>query len=303
MNMDICIIGAGIAGLTAAIYAQRAGLTAVVLERNIYGGQITESAAIDNYPGMAGTDGATLANALYEQATAQGAQLLFEGAESVEKGADGLFTIKTNADEHTARAVIFAGGATHRKLGCEGEARLAAHGVSYCATCDGAFHRGKTAAVVGGGNTALEDALFLANMCEKVYIIHRRDSFRGDSVLAEAVLANPKIEALLDAQVAEITGEKHVDGAVVRFRDGSERRLELSGVFIAVGVVPDCSVIAGLAQLDEGGYVVAGEDCATTCEGLFVAGDCRTKQLRQLVTAAADGANAAFAAGNHLAKR
>ena len=298
--MDICIIGAGIAGLTAALYAQRAGLRAVVIEREIYGGQIVQSGEVDNYPGIAHTDGVTLANSLYEQATAQGAEVRFENVEKVESDGNGKFTVKTSAGEYSPKSVIFAGGATHRKLGCKGEQEFAGRGVSYCATCDGAFYRGKTAAVVGGGNTALEDAMFLANMCEKVYIIHRRNEFRGDRVLSDAVLANPKIEAVLDAQLEEITGEGKVEQLRVVYRDGSRRELEVNGVFIAVGIVPDCSAVSELTELDEGGYIVAGEDGVTQCKGLFVAGDCRTKPLRQLVTAAADGANAAFSAANYI---
>ena len=298
---DICIIGAGVAGLTAAIYARRAGLSCVVLEKNIYGGQMAESAQIDNYPGMPATDGVTIANAVYEQAAAQGAEVLFEAVESVTAGE--RFTVRTTAGTHEARAVIIAGGAKRRLLGCDGEERLSGKGVSYCATCDGAFFRGKTVAVNGGGNTALEDALFLANLCEKVYLIHRRDEFRADRVLVEAALRHDRIETVMDAQVSAITGDRTVDGLEIAFRDGSSRRLEVSGIFIAIGLVPDNGMFAELVELDGSGYIVAGETGETSREGVFAAGDCRTKQLRQIVTAASDGANAAFSAAAWLAKR
>ncbi|MBE6754065.1 MAG: FAD-binding protein [Ruminococcaceae bacterium] len=297
--MDVCIIGAGIAGLTAAIYVQRAGLQSVIFERSIYGGQIIVSPTVDNYPGMPGIDGATLANAVYEQATAQGAELRFEDVLSIERQEDG-FAVTTTEGSTTFPAVIFAGGAARRSLGCEGEERFNGRGVSYCATCDGAMYRGKTAAVIGGGNTALEDALYLANLCEKVYIIHRRNEFRGDRVLAEAVLNNPRIEAVLDAQLSAITGDRHVEGLDVVFRDGSTRHLDVSGVFIAIGLSPDTALLKGIVPLDEGGYALAGEDCSAGIPGLFVAGDCRSKPLRQLVTAASDGAVAAFGAANYI---
>ncbi len=298
--IDICVIGAGIAGLTAAMYAQRAGLTAVVLERTMYGGQMAQSSEIANYPCVPSTDGPTLCNAIYEQATKSGAEVRFEEVTALELSGDMTWTITTAAGEIRAKAVIVANGVKRRLLGCEGEQRLSGRGVSYCATCDGAFFRKKTVAVVGGGNTALEDALFLANLCERVYLIHRRDTFRGDKVLSDAVLAKENIEPIYNANVAEIYGERSVSGARVSFNDGSEKDIEVSAVFVAIGQIPDNGLLEGLAKLDEGGYIVAGEDGKTGCTGLFTAGDCRTKQLRQIVTAAADGANAAFSAANYI---
>ncbi|MBQ9993394.1 MAG: FAD-dependent oxidoreductase [Clostridia bacterium] len=296
---DICIIGAGIAGLTAAIYAQRAGLSCVVLEKNIYGGQMSESAEIDNYPCFPHTDGATLSNAVYEQATSQGADVRFEEVISVSDEGD-IKKVTTSGGEYECRAVIFAGGAKRRLLGCEGEDKYTARGVSYCATCDGAFYRGKQVAVVGGGNTALEDALFLANMCEKVYLIHRRDSFRGDKVLSDAVRRNEKIELVLSAQVSAIRGEAKVSGVDVTYTSGEQTHLEVSGVFVAVGLIPDTSLLEGIVAPGEGGYIEADETGVTEARGFFVAGDCRKKQLRQIVTAASDGANAAFSAANYI---
>ena len=299
--VDICIIGAGIAGLTAALYAHRAGLTTVVLEKNIYGGQMTESAEIENYPCVPHTDGVTLANAVYEQATAQGAEVLFEEALSIEC-CEKIWKITTNAAVHEAKTVIYANGVKRRLLGCDGEARLSGRGVSYCATCDGAFYRKKTTVVVGGGNTALEDALFLSNMCEKVYLIHRRNAFRGEKILADAVRQRENIELVLEAQVERITGENNVDGVDVIFNDGTKKHFETNGVFVAVGLIPDNSLIKGIAEIDEAGYIIAEETGKTSCEGLFAAGDCRTKALRQIVTAASDGANAATSAFEYISR-
>lgn len=292
---DVVIIGGGIAGLTAALYTQRAGHDCVVIEKNVCGGQIVQSGEVENYPGIKSTDGPSIAMTLWEQATAQGAEVIFDAAVSLEldEEIDKKMVLLSNGEVIYAKTVIWAGGAKHRKLGCKGEDEFSGRGVSYCATCDGAFYRGKTAAIVGGGNTALEDALFLSRICEKVYLIHRRDTFRGEAVLAEAVKKQENIELILNANVTEITGDKKVSGARIALGDGSEREIEISGIFIAVGVVPDTEMLRGLVELDEAGYVVAGEDCKTNVDGIFVAGDCRTKALRQLVTAACDGANAA----------
>ncbi len=300
--VDICIIGAGIAGLTAAVYAHRSGLSTVILEKYIYGGQMTESAEIENYPCVPRTDGVTLANAAYEQAVAQGAEVLFEEVVSVEDSGD-FKRVTTTAGVREARCVIIANGAKRRRLGCDGEERLSGRGVSYCATCDGAFYRGKTALVVGGGNTALEDAAFLANLCEKVYLVHRRQEFRGDRVLVDAVMKRGNIELVLDAQVERITGEDRVCGAEIIFRDGARRTIDTDAVFVAVGLVPDTAIVSGLCETDSAGYIIAGETCETTCAGIYAAGDCRTKRLRQIVTAAADGANAANSAFEYLTKK
>jgi len=300
--VDICIIGAGIAGLTAAVYAHRSGLTTVILEKNIYGGQMVESAEIDNYPCVPHTDGVTLANAAYEQAVAQGAEVLFEEVQNIED-CGSFKKITTNCGVYEAKTVIIANGAKRRMLGCDGEERLSGKGVSYCATCDGAFYRGKTAAVVGGGNTALEDALFLSNLCEKVYLIHRRQEFRGERVLADAVRMRENIELVLEAQVERITGENSVDGADIIFNDGSRRHIDTNAVFVAVGLVPDTSLVSSIVDTDSAGYICADETCETSCEGFYAAGDCRTKKLRQIVTAAADGANAASSAFEYITRK
>ena len=294
---DICIIGAGAAGLTAAIYARRAGHSVVVFEKSLPGGQIGQATDVENYPGTGKIGGADLAMRMFEQATGYGADIRFEEIIEVKLNGKSKIII-TQAGEIEAKAVIFAGGARRRLLGCPGEERLSGHGVSYCATCDGAFYKGKQVAVVGGGNTALEDALYLANLCEKVYLIHRRDEFRGESVLAEACRNNEKIELVLSAHVDEIFGKTVVEEVTVT--SGSEtQKLAVSGVFIAVGLIPDTSILDGQVEL-ENGYILAGEDGITNLPGVFAAGDCRRKQLRQVITACADGANAAFSAGAYL---
>jgi len=296
---DIVIIGAGIAGMTAAIYARRAGLSALLIEKNIFGGQMVESSEIGNYPGIPNTTGPELSAAVYEQASALGAEFIFDTVTELYKKED-RWTITCASAEYIAKAVIFANGATHRKLGCEGEEEFAQKGVSYCATCDGSFFKGKTVAVVGGGNTALEDALFLSNMCAKVYLIHRRDQFRGDRVLADAVSERDNIELVLNSRVDKIVGEQRVSGTEVVDLSGERRIIEVSAVFVAVGVQPDTALVADLVKRDEFGYVIADENGETGVEGLYAAGDCRSKRLRQIVTAAADGANAAFNAANYI---
>lgn len=296
---DIVIIGAGIAGMTAAIYARRAGLTAVLIEKNIFGGQMVESAEIGNYPGVPNTTGPDLSAAVYEQASGLGAEFVFDTVTAITRK-ENAWNVSCGGGEYAAKAVIFANGAIHRKLGCEGEEQFAQKGVSYCATCDGSFFRGKDVAVVGGGNTALEDALFLANMCSKVYLIHRRDQFRGDRVLVDAVKERDNIELMLESQVERIFGDQRVAGAEVADKSGKKRILDVSAVFVAVGVQPDTELLDGLASRDKSGYILADENGETGVEGLYAAGDCRAKRLRQIVTAAADGANAAFSASNYI---
>ena len=296
---DIMIIGAGIAGLTAAIYGRRAGLTVALLEKNIFGGQMVESAEVENYPGVPSTTGPELAAAAYEQAEKLGAEVIYDTCTALERDGS-VWNITGASQNYQAKAVIIANGAVHRKLGCDGEERLAQRGVSYCATCDGAFFRGRDVAVVGGGNTALEDALFLANMCSKVYIIHRRDQFRGDKVLVDAVRQRENIQLVLDSQVTRIFGENKVSGAEVTGKNGETKNIDLSAVFVAIGVQPDTEVFASLVSRDSIGYIIADENGETGIEGLYAAGDCRAKRLRQIVTAAADGANAAFSAANYI---
>ena len=300
-QIDIVIIGAGTAGLTAAIYACRSGLSCVVLEENMYGGQIVNTGEIENYPGMPGVTGFDFANALHRQAEALGAKSQCAPVSAISKS-DPWFYVETPSATWIAKAVIAATGAVHRKLGCEGEERLTGMGVSYCATCDGAFFKGKSVAVVGGGNTAAEDALYLSGICREVHLIHRRDQFRAHQATVRRLLAAPNVTPHYQATVQQITGDKRVEGILLSSPNG-EQRLEVQGVFVAIGLSPNNQLFAPLCRLDEGGYFAAGEDCRTTCDGLFAAGDTRAKPLRQLVTAAADGAVAASMAAVYVGER
>lgn len=294
---DLLVIGAGPAGLTAAIYGQRAGLSVMVFDKNMYGGQLILSSEIENYPAVEKIDGTQLAINLYTQATALGAEVKFEEVTGIQLEGKTKKVVTTKG-EYEGRAVILAGGATRRKLGCPGEETFAGRGVSYCATCDGAFYRGKTVAIVGGGNTALEDALFLANNCQKVYLIHRRDAFRGEKIMQDAILQRENIEIVYSATVAAIEGGDFVERAIVNTPQG-ERVLAVSGVFVAIGLVPETALFKGMLPLTDEGYVDTGENCATAIPGVFVAGDIRRKPLRQIITAASDGAVAAVAAASY----
>ncbi|WP_312645716.1 thioredoxin-disulfide reductase [Hydrogenoanaerobacterium sp.] len=296
---DVIIVGAGCAGLTAAVYAIRAGLSVLVFEKYMYGGQISVSSEVENYPSIEKISGPDLSNNIYQQAINQGADIRFEEVLSVQL--DGTEkTVTTAENTYAAKAVIIANGVQRRTLGCAGEEEFTGRGVSYCATCDGAFFRGKTVAVVGGGNTALEDALFLSNLCEKVYIIHRSEALRGEKVMRDAVLSRANITVLYDTTVQEIRGESKVSSVHVQNSQTDESSvLPVDAVFIAIGLAPDNQIFSALA-LDSAGYLVADENCTTAIPGVYVAGDNRTKLLRQIITAAADGAVAAFQAANYI---
>ena len=292
---DIIIIGAGTAGLSAAIYGLRAGKKVLVLEQLSYGGQIVNTPEIENYPGIKNISGFDFATGLYEQATALGAEVRYEQVTGIADGAEKQ--VITTEGTYSCKAIIIATGAKNRPLGLEREEELIGGGVSYCATCDGAFYKNRPVAVNGGGNTALEDALFLSNSCSKVYLIHRRDSFRGEAKQVEQLKAKENVEFVLNATVTALLGEDQVEGVEVTDKiSGEKRTLQVDGLFIAIGQMPENAVFAPLIKLDEAGYVVAGEDCRTNVEGIYAAGDCRTKTVRQLTTAAADGAVAALAA-------
>lgn len=295
---DILIIGGGPAGLTAAIYALRYGYSASVFEAAAFGGQVVLTAEVDNYPGVANTSGYALAMAMYKQAEELGAEFIPERVIGISAN-ESVKTVVTENGRYDGAAIIIANGAKRRKLDCPGEGKLSGRGVSYCATCDGAFFRGKDVAIVGGGNTALEDAIFLSKGCAKVYLIHRRDGFRGNKSLVDAVKQNPKIEILYNAQLTEIVGEKVVEQALVVVGEDA-RTLAVSGVFIAVGTEPDNGFLDSQLKLSKDGYICSNEDCKTIMEGVFVAGDSRVKKLRQIVTATADGAAAAFMAASFL---
>lgn len=294
---DVVVVGGGIAGLTAAIYACRAGRSVLVLEAEACGGQIISTLDIENYPAMMGVSGAELGKKLETQAEELGAEVEYEEVLKVVKDGDG-FLVKTDDGEYRARKVVIATGAKEKKLGLAREDELVGRGVSYCATCDGAFYKGKTVAVIGGGNTALADALYLADLCEKVYLVHRRDEFRGDAAEVEKLRQRGNVEFVLGYVPSEILGEAKVTGLklVPSGLAGSAeegRELAVDGMFVAIGRVPATGAFVDLVELDSDGYVVAGEDCQTSCPGVLVAGDCRTKDVRQLVTAAGDGAVAA----------
>ena len=295
--VDVLIIGAGPAGLSAAIYVERAGKHAVVLEAMTVGGQILNTPEVANYPGIKETTGFDFSMALYEQATELGAEVEFERASSIEDLGDIKKVTTDSGKTFIARAVILATGAKNRHLGIDKEEELTGSGVSYCATCDGAFFKGKDVAVNGGGNTALEDALFLTNYCNKVYIIHRRVEFRGEPQNLEAVQKKENIEFVLNSTIAELKGDKALEAVVVKDKFTEElREIPVSGLFIAIGQVPDNGDFENVVDLDSTGYIAADESCKTKTPGVFVAGDCRTKQVRQLTTAASDGAIAALAA-------
>ncbi len=321
---DMIIIGAGTAGLTAAIYGLRAGKSVLVLEQASYGGQIINTPAIENYPGIERVSGYEFASRLYQQAEKLGMEYRSEkvtglklaelsqeetppGKIPVGKGeavSDSSIgkkgkLVETSSGSYMARTVILATGAKNRPLGVEREEEFVGKGVSYCATCDGMFFRGKEVAVAGGGNTALEDAAFLANYCAKVYLIHRREQFRGEEKLVSELAQKENVEFLLNKTVTGLHGDAVLQAVTIHDKvSGKDEKLAVSGLFVAIGRVPENQAFAGLIDLDENGYVLSGEECHTNIEGIFAAGDCRRKTVRQLTTAAADGAVAALAAAS-----
>jgi len=293
---DIVIIGAGPAGMSAAVYAQRAGMSTVVYEAKMYGGQIVNTPEVENYPAVKNISGFDFATNLYDQMTSLGAELRMEPVVAIEGDVTSGFTVRSEYSSESAKAVIIATGATNRQAGLEDEERLTGHGVSYCATCDGAFFRDKVVAVYGGGNTAAEDALYLAGIASKVYIIHRRNQFRAEQNLVDLMKANDKIEIMTPKIVTGLKGtDKLTAISVTDMADGREQMIDVDALFIAIGQIPAAEPFKDLVQ-QENGYIVAGEDCRTSTEGIFVAGDGRTKTVRQLTTAASDGAVAALAA-------
>lgn len=334
---DVIIVGAGTAGLSAAIYALRAGRSVLVLEEKSYGGQIIVTPEIENYPGIAKISGYEFAQGLYEQAKGLGMEYATGRVVEISELAEGcelesaevpeqteqqqnshreekLFgVVRQNAgvhkegqtEQYTARSVILATGARNRPLGIDREKEFTGQGISYCATCDGRFYRDRPVAVVGGGNTALEDALFLSEYCSRVYLVHRREEFRGEASKLDALKKRENVEVLCNCIVTAIASEEddEMDGILVWDRvKKEERMLPVAGLFVAIGQMPDNEAFSDIAGLDEKGYIKAGEDCRTSTDGIFVAGDCRTKQVRQLTTAAADGAVAALHACEYLSR-
>ncbi|MBQ9985586.1 MAG: thioredoxin-disulfide reductase [Oscillospiraceae bacterium] len=300
---DVAIIGEGPAGMTAAIYATRAGLSTLVVEKMFPGGQMGETPEIDNYPGFENISGFELAAKMSAQAKKLGADSMRADVLDFEFEEDNN-TVKTSAGDINARTVILALGASHRHLGVVGEEKYRGLGVSYCATCDGNFFRGRDVCVVGGGNTALEDALYLANICNKVYLIHRRDAFRGFETLAQKVSATENITLVLNSTVEEISGNEKVDTVSVKNKlTGEITHLSVSGCFIAIGTSPNTELLHDKINLTESGHIDAGENTLTSLPGVFAAGDIRSKISYQIVTACADGAVAAHMAGVFISER
>ncbi|MDO4465332.1 MAG: FAD-dependent oxidoreductase [Bacillota bacterium] len=322
---DVVIVGSGPAGLSASIYAKRAGLKAVTLERNpMSGGQVLNTYEVDNYPGLPGIGGFDMGMKFREHADKLGCEFMeasllkIEGsampedrreqdkelqAASVKDDTSAGYALVTDQGKLYAKTVIAAMGASHAKLNVPGEEELSGMGVSYCATCDGAFFKGKVTAVIGGGDVAVEDAIFLARGCQKVYLIHRRDELRAAAVLQKEVLALPNVEVLWDTVVEKINGEDQVEGISIRnVKNEKKEELPVDGVFVAVGIIPSSEVLKGIADCDEKGYLIAGEDCVTSAPGIYAAGDVRGKKLRQIVTAVADGANAVTSVLQYLSE-
>lgn len=297
---DIAIVGAGPAGLSAAIYGTRAGKSVVVFEAMTYGGQIVNTPEIENYPGIRQISGFDFATGLYEQATGLGAEVVYEKVTGIEdKGS--YKRVLTESGSYEARSVILATGAKNRPLGLDHEQELIGAGVSYCATCDGAFFKGKDVVVVGGGSTALEDAAYLCGYCRTVYLIHRRSQFRGEEAVVEKLRQKPNIIFELDSRVIRLNGESRLESIEVeQVQTGEIRTIPVDGLFVAIGQMPDNQAFSDLVNVDDAGYIRAMESCETNVPGIFTAGDCRTKKVRQLATAAADGAVAALAACEYL---
>lgn len=293
---DAVIIGAGTAGMTAGIYLARRGKSAVILENNTYGGQIVNSREIENYPGLKNISGFDFATELYKQVTALGGQIEFANVTGIKNDAD-CKTVVTPDKEYKCKNIIIASGASNRKLGLNNEDELIGRGVSYCATCDGAFFKDKSVAVVGGGNTALDDAKFLSEICSEVFLIHRRDEFRGDSGTVQELSETANVKFVMNSVPVRLIADDNNKLTGVSVEDkisGLVTELNISGLFIAVGQVPNTAFLKDSeSKLDEYGYVMAGEDCRTNIDGIYAVGDCRTKALRQLTTAAADGSVAA----------
>ncbi len=305
---DVIIVGAGTAGLSSAIYALRAGKSVLVLEGNCYGGQIVNTPEVENYPGIKKISGFEFAKGLYEQAVELGMEMKYAkalGIYEVELEAASqekkLFCVETAEEKIRGYSLILATGVTKRPLGVDREKEFIGKGISYCATCDGAFFKGKDVAVVGGGNTALEETFYLSNYCRKVYVVHRRDELRGEEKRWNLLKEKDNVTFVLNCQIKELQGEEYLEGILLwDKKEQKEKVLSVSGVFVAIGQMPDNEAFQGLVDLDESGYLLAGENCHTSVEGVFAAGDCRSKKVRQLTTAAADGAVAALAACEYV---
>ena len=294
---DIIIIGAGPAGLTAAVYAKRAGKDVLVIEKGTFGGQITYSPRVENIPGFVSLTGNEFAEKLVEQALNLGAEI--ECAEVLEIRNGEVKTVVTDSGNFEGKTVIIATGAKHRMLGVDGEEKFVGEGISFCAVCDGAFYEGKDVAVIGGGNSALQEAILLSETSNKVYLVQNLDFITGEKTLYDKILEKNNVEVILGATVDSFIGDNTLEGIVINTKDG-KKNLNVDGVFVAIGLVPQNDAFANIIDLDERGYVASGEECTTNADGIFVAGDCRQKRIRQVATAASDGAVAALAACAYL---
>ena len=299
MLYDIIIIGAGPAGLTSAIYGRRANKKVLVLEAKSYGGGIINTLDIENYPVEEHISGFDFSTRIYNQAKNLGAEILFEKVIDI-KDLGKEKEVVTNKNTYKSKTIIIATGSENRKLGLENEDELVGKGISYCATCDGAFYKKKTVAVVGGGNTALEDALYLSDLADKVYLIHRRDEFRAEEATVEHLKEKENIEFIYNSTVTKLNNKEILESIEVTNKDGSVKTINIDGLFVAVGRIPENQNFAKLIDLDEAGYIKAGEDCCTNVPGIFAAGDNRIKEVRQLVTATSDGAIAATNAVKYI---
>ena len=295
---DIAIIGAGPAGLSAAIYARRSGKSVIVIEKGVFGGQITHSPKVENVPGFVEISGNEFAEKLIEQAINQGAEIELDTILNISKTDDG-FVLSAESGEYTAKSVIIAAGSKHRRLGLENEEELVGNGISFCAVCDGAFFAGQDVAVIGGGNTALQEAVLLSETSTKVTIVQNLDFLTGEKALVEKLEKTPNVEIICGATLKAFNGTSALESVVIE-KDGAEQVLNANGAFVAIGQKPENEPFASVADIDEYGYITATESCTTKTAGVFVAGDCRTKSIRQVVTAAADGAIAALAACRYI---
>lgn len=289
---DVLIIGAGPAGLTAGIYAARAGAKTIIIEKNAAGGQTNYAAELENYPGLDGVSGVELAEKMREQAVKYGAEIISD--EAVGFDAQSKTAVTAYNGNVSGKSVIIASGVKNRPLGIEGEEKYVGTGLSYCAVCDGGFFRKKTVVVAGGGNTAFKDALYLSNLCEKVYLVHRREGFRADKILIDRLKAKANVEFVLNCTVTGLIGDGRITAVEITNKlTGEKREINASGIFVAVGVLPETAITGGKLVTDESGYIVTDEKMETNIKGVFAAGDVRSKPLRQIITAAADGAVAA----------
>lgn len=299
---DIIVIGAGPAGMTAALYARRAEKSVLVIEKSTFGGQITHSPKVENYPGFQSTSGNELAAVFFEQIMAQGAEIELDTVTGIE-GTPGNYTVVTEGGRFEAKSVIIATGSKHRTLGIEGEERYTGEGISYCAVCDGAFYKGRTVAVIGGGNSALVEAVMLSDLCKKVYVIQNLDFLTGEKKLQDALFKKSNVEFILSTVVTGIIGDSAFEGLYLKNeKTGEEMRLAVDGTFVAIGQVPENEPFADRVTLNDYGYIISDESCKPegAMDGIFVAGDCRTKTVRQVTTATADGAAAALLASRFV---